>query len=155
MLEAKVGVSLPLVNQAPDGETGLYCRAKVYDASASTVLATVSLVHAVNGLYVGAYVPSAEGYQHVVAEFYEDAGFTTPAEEYGIAEEDILVRVKDVEDVRKLLNNRWVIERSTSQIVIYDDDGTTELFRFQLKDETGAASLGTLAEGSVHERTPL
>jgi hypothetical protein len=53
-------------------------------------------------------------------------------------------------DVLKIEKNRWKIDTSTNQLTVYDDNGTSALYVFNLKDNTGAASAT-----KVYERVPV
>lgn len=55
--------------------------------------------------------------------------------------------VDDVELMRKIESNRWII--TNNQFIIYDDDGTTPLLTFDLKDGDGLPT-----ESDPKERTP-
>ncbi len=50
----------------------------------------------------------------------------------------------------KIQKNRWL--RNGTQWIFYDDDGTTELFKFDLKDKNGAAAG---EEDVAFERVPV
>ena len=50
--------------------------------------------------------------------------------------------------IRKILTNRWKIVNN--QLIIYDDDGETELIVFDLKDKDGYPT-----ETNVFERVPV
>ena len=43
-----------------------------------------------------------------------------------------------VGNILKIEKNKWAIVRN--QMIFYDDDGTTELYKFDLKDARGAAT---------------
>lgn len=47
----------------------------------------------------------------------------------------------------KVQKNKWKLENN--QMIIYDDDGTTELYKFDLKNNRGSPSMK-----DVYERTP-
>jgi hypothetical protein len=52
-----------------------------------------------------------------------------------------------VSDYTKILGNRWRI--TSDQFIIYDDDGSTPLYTFDLKDEAGVATTD-----NPYERVP-
>jgi hypothetical protein len=56
----------------------------------------------------------------------------------------------DLLQVRKISEGRWKINTSTKQLVLYDDDDTTPLITFNLKD-----SAGTATATNIFERTPV
>ena len=56
----------------------------------------------------------------------------------------------DLEWIKKVESNRWKIDTSAKTFTIYDDDGTTALITFNLKDADGAA-----AYEDVYERVPI
>ena len=55
-----------------------------------------------------------------------------------------------VDQIKQINTGRWKIDRVTSVLTIYDTNGTTPLFQFDLKDDTGAANPDT-----VYERVPI
>jgi len=55
-----------------------------------------------------------------------------------------------VDQIKQINTGRWKIDRVTSVLTIYDTNGTTPLFQFNLKDDTGAANPDT-----VYERVPI
>ncbi len=55
---------------------------------------------------------------------------------------------KSIEDLLKFENNRWKIE--ANQLIIYDDDGTTAIRTFDLKDAAGNPT-----SDSPYERVPV
>jgi len=55
-----------------------------------------------------------------------------------------------VASLSKLLRNRWRIDAGTSKLYIYDDNGSTVLAEFDLKDAAGAASVA-----AIFEREPV
>lgn len=59
----------------------------------------------------------------------------------------------DILYLRKLVRNRWKIDEATNQLTIYDDDGTTPLKVFDLKDASGVPTTGPA--GGVRERAPV
>lgn len=68
------------------------------------------------------------------------------SEQISIAEK--VWTVTDGAKVRKITTNRWKIDGN--QLIIYDEDGTTVLMRFDLKDKEGIPS-----ETNVYERVPV
>ena len=78
MLRATTGEPVPLQVLLPDGQTGLFVRARIYSAT-GVALQTMSLAHKAEGLYMVSWTPSADGYYTVVYEVFADAGFTNPA----------------------------------------------------------------------------
>lgn len=55
-----------------------------------------------------------------------------------------------VDDIKQINTGRWKINRVTSVLTIYAADGTTPLYQFDLKDDTGSADPDT-----VYERVPI
>lgn len=53
-------------------------------------------------------------------------------------------------DILKVEKNRWKIDTGTNQLYVYDDNGTSVLYTFNLKDNTGAAS-----SSKIYERVPV
>lgn len=52
----------------------------------------------------------------------------------------------DVSKIAKITANNWTIQTSggdANRLVIYDDDGTTPLYKFDLKDSSGAPTVTT------------
>lgn len=56
----------------------------------------------------------------------------------------------NISDIIQINTGRWKIDRITSVLTIYDSNGTTPLYQFDLKDDTGAAN-----PDSVYERVPI
>jgi hypothetical protein len=184
VLTLKINQAFVLSVQAGDGVAGLFCRGKIFNASGGAVLDTVSLIHLENGLYLGSYTPTATGVQHVQYEFFTDAGFTLPAP-YDLAAEDLVVFTNDVDDLattltsmtatlatlatsaaltvvatvvafsRKILSNRQKVDESLKQQIVYDDDETTPILTFDLKDKFGTSTAGNMNPTDVHERVPV
>ena len=46
----------------------------------------------------------------------------------------------DTRLTRLMTSGRWQIDDTTNQMIFYEENGTTEIMRFDLKDRTGAAS---------------
>lgn len=55
----------------------------------------------------------------------------------------------NVTQIKKIEEGRWKIDTSLNQLIIYDDDDTTPLLTFDLKDANGSAT-----STSPYERTP-
>lgn len=56
----------------------------------------------------------------------------------------------NIELIQKATLNRWRIDPNTKTLIMYDDDGTTPLKTFYLKD-----ILGNLSISNYFERTPV
>lgn len=52
----------------------------------------------------------------------------------------------DIEIIRKALMNRMKVDEDTNQLIIYEDDGATELQRFNLFDLNGVPTSTTIFE---------
>ena len=46
----------------------------------------------------------------------------------------------DTRLTRLMTSGRWQINHSSNQMIFYEEDGTTEIMRFNLKDRNGSAS---------------
>lgn len=46
----------------------------------------------------------------------------------------------DTRLTRLMTSGRWKIDHNVKQMIFYEENGTTEIMRFDLKDRTGAAS---------------
>lgn len=78
MLLATPNRPVPLHAIAADGASGLYCSARIFDASGIQV-ALIPLAYASNGLYVGTYTPTHVGVYTVMYQLFKDAARTQPA----------------------------------------------------------------------------
>ena len=65
------------------------------------------------------------------------------------ADDDGFIDGRDVTNARKIYSNRQLIEVSTNTLKIFDDDGTTVLFEYNLFDANGNATAA-----SIFERVP-
>lgn len=83
VVTAVVGQELPIVLQLPDGETGMYPQAEVYDNDDNN-LTTLSLEHKANGFYAPASAYSMPDKVFVVVVYivYTDSGHTTESSVY-------------------------------------------------------------------------
>jgi hypothetical protein len=63
---------------------------------------------------------------------------------------DDLATGADMAIVKKILRNRWKIDRNNKQMIIYDNDKTTPILTFNLFDKDGNPS----ADGPYFERNP-
>jgi hypothetical protein len=50
---------------------------------------------------------------------------------------------QDSIDARKIIKNKAISSTSTNKLTIYDDDGSTELFEYDLQDDSGNPSATT------------
>jgi hypothetical protein len=88
-----LGAALPLSLQVPDGDTGLYPQAHVYDPTGAEVGSSpFDLTHAALGRYTSAaYTPTVEGIFTAVFIIYTDAGHTTESQGFGRVDEAFTV----------------------------------------------------------------
>ena len=78
MLLATPNRPVPLHAIASDGASGLYCTAKIFDAT-GTQVASIPLTYTSNGLYVGAYTPTQVGVYTVLYQLFKDSARTQSA----------------------------------------------------------------------------
>ena len=54
----------------------------------------------------------------------------------------------DQKMARYIHTGRWIIDEDTNQMIFYEDDNTTEIARYDLKDRDGNASITEIFERS-------
>jgi len=113
---------------------------------ASTALAQVGTSN--TWRYV--WTPGALDVGQYFAEFaLEDSDGATFVDVEGIVVQDFALQV-DVELIRKIEKGRWRIDQTTDKMYFYDEDGTTVLLEFDLKDINGLPS-----HINIFERDPV
>jgi hypothetical protein len=78
MLVAPLNEAVPLRLFASDGDTSLFGRIHIYNASGS-LIANLTLSHIAEGLYGANWTPTVEGIYASVGQLFLDAGFTVDA----------------------------------------------------------------------------
>lgn len=78
MLLATVNEAVTLSMLASDGRTDLYGQVRVYNSSGS-LIDTLNLAHAAEGVYSVQHTPTTEGYYNLVYQLYFDTGRTVDA----------------------------------------------------------------------------
>ena len=58
--------------------------------------------------------------------------------------------VVDIAVLKKIAINRWKVDEDNKQLIFYDDDNTTPLYTFDLKDKDGNS-----ATRNIFERVPV
>ena len=104
----------------------------IYDAAGS-----VSTARTATGVYelggnTGIYAVSVSIANDFQGSIFWDVDSTTAC-----AVEEIS---SDMRLTRLMTSGRWQIDSATNQMIFYEENGTTEIMRFNLKDRTGAAS---------------
>lgn len=64
-----------------------------------------------------------------------------PSPSYAVEEFDVATRVSFVKDVEE---GRWKILPESNEMVFYKPDNTTELMRFELRDDNNSPSISTV-----------
>lgn len=95
----------------------------IYQIGSSTGLYGVELN--LNNLFSGSIVWSIDGNSSVYAT------------------EEIKI---DQKMARYIHTGRWIIDESSKQMIFYEDDNTTEIVRYDLKDRDGNASIDEIFE---------
>ena len=95
----------------------------IYQLGLSTGLYGVELN--LNNLFSGSIVWSIDGNSSVYAT------------------EEIKI---DQKMARYIHTGRWIIDESSKQMIFYEDDNTTEIVRYDLKDRDGNASIDEIFE---------
>lgn len=95
----------------------------IYQLGSSTGLYGVELN--LNNLFSGSIVWSIDGNSSVYAT------------------EEIKI---DQKMARYIHTGRWIIDESSKQMIFYEDDNTTEIVRYDLKDRDGNASIDEIFE---------
>ena len=102
-IPATVGDSVTLVEVLPDGNTGVYPQAEVYDPGGTVPIAVVNLVHQVKGRYEGSWIPSSVGSYTALFIVYADAARTVESIMYTREAEQIFVTSSDIDDLASML----------------------------------------------------
>lgn len=102
-IPATVGDAVTLVEVLPDGNTGMYPQAEVYDPGGTVPLAVVNLDHQVKGRYEGNWIPSSVGSYTALFIVYADVARTVESILYTREAEQIFVTSSDVDDLASML----------------------------------------------------
>lgn len=145
MLLGTPSETLTLSMVTADGRTDLFGRVRVY-GSTGTLLDTIDLTHVAEGLYTGAYTPSAEGYYSLVYELFFDAGYTVSAgyEKHG--------ETLDVNGFRtNILRILGLVhENSCVDMQNYDQEQNLTFARVRVYDSTANASAAAAASPGAY-----
>lgn len=121
---------------AADGNTGLYCRAIIYD-STNAVVAQPTLTHVAGGMYTTTYSFASEGSYNVVYQFFTDAGFTSPSGyDKGMDAIDVSSFKANITRVLGLLHENTVIDQ-----YIYNGSGQATSMRVRAYNSKTNADL--------------
>lgn len=156
-IPATVGDATLLVEALPDGFTGAFPQAEIYEPGNATPVATIDLVHIAKGRYEGSWTPSSVGTYSALFIVYADAGHTVESIAYTREAEQIFVTQQGLDDlaadlVRLLGLN---LENSFIDLCEYDANQMLEKGRLRIFDtkanldnatEGGVGELGTIAE---------
>ena len=141
MIRATPNETLPLAALVTDNNSGLFCEARIYDGSGSFIT-NIDLTYQTDGLYVGSWIPSVEGYYTAVYSFFYDAAKTVAADdEYPKAAEQIEVTADKTNLLRilGLLHENAVLDQTT-----YNSEGNLLTGRLRVYDtKANATAAGT------------
>jgi hypothetical protein len=128
-------------------ETGLTPTITIRLISNNNVVVNAELMTEVGG---GFYKYDFVGYdENVEYAFIADAGITLSDYERYTTGTNELDTSKNVQTIRKVQTNAYKIDKTLNQMMVYDDDDTTPILTFDLKDDEGNSDSET-----VYERTP-
>ena len=78
--------------------------------------------------------------------FEADTTFDLPNTDFFRFTPEVYSQVTDLVMARKILSNRKKVGSTTNKLTVYDDDGTTALYTFDLKDSSGSADSDDIYE---------
>ena len=111
--------------------TGLTVTYIIYDSSTGSTITSGTLAEVGStGLYKGSYVFSTKGNYRVK---YSSTDYPDGYESIFVTDVNT-----NVDLIKKIESNRWKIDTSAYTFTIYDDDDTTELLVFDLKNAAGS-----------------
>ena len=88
---------------------------------------------------------------YVTAEFSGsilwDSGESSPT----FATEDYNGNDYKIDFTRNVTTGRWVIDNTTSEMIFYKEDNTTEIARYELFDENGSPSVSSVFDRTVKQ----
>lgn len=114
-------------------ETGLTPTLDAWTTDTTQVLTNVSMTEIGGGFYVYDFTSYEDSEDYV---FRADGGVSLPATERYVTMANEVGEVTDqAKKVRKVETNKMIIQNNV--LTIYDDDGVTELYKFDLKDVQG------------------
>ncbi len=125
--------------------TGLTPTLDVWKLDSTQVVTAQTMIEVAGGFYYYDYTGYDDDEDYVIRA---DGGNTLAnTDRYVYSSNDIGSIKTDSENLLKVQKNKWAI--LNNQMIIYEDDGTTALFTFDLKDKSGTSS-----EVEVFSRTP-
>jgi hypothetical protein len=114
----------------------------IKNSSDESTLASGTLAEVgVTGLYKATYTFAAKGNYKII---YSCAGYPDSVESIFVTDMNT-----DVTAIRKIETNRWKLDGTAYTFTVYDDDGSTPLYVWDLTDAGGSPSVN-----AVFERVP-
>jgi hypothetical protein len=136
MLLATINKQIPLSALAADGGTAYFGTARIYDGSGS-LITTLPLVHADDGLYIASYMPTIEGVFSIVYQLYTDIARTIPAPlDRGIESLDVSDERINIKRILGLVHENSVVDQQT-----YNGNGMLLTARIRNYDSKANADL--------------
>lgn len=126
-MEIKIGIPTNLTGAFGPSRTGRTVTVSILDSDGDVVVSgfTISSVLELGSGYYGVQITFSEDFVGYVQWDDADDGLTIF--------DTILVLPDNSEILRKIETNRWKI--SSNQLIVYDDDGTTPLYTWNLFDD--------------------
>lgn len=114
-------------------KTGLSPTINIWEDDGTQVVNTAAMTEIASGFYKYDYTNYDDTKDYIIIA---DGGATLPTHErYNYSSNETGSIKTDTEDLLKVQKNKWDI--NSNVLTIYDDDGITPLFQFDLKDKNG------------------
>jgi len=146
-LPAKVGVALPLVSILEDGNISQFPQAKVYAQGATTPIATIDLVHKVDGRYEADWTPASTGV--FLAHFitYSDGAHTVENITYSREGEQIVVFSTNIDDLATAIVRLLGLSHENAFIDLTEFDPNGQLLSARLRIFDSKANAAAATDG--------
>jgi len=150
-IPATVGSAVTLVEALPDGYTGSFPQAEIYEPGNPTPVATIDLTHIAKGRYEGSWTPTSVGTYSALFIVYADAAHTVESIAYTREAEQIFATQEGIDDLAAMLVRLLGLNLENSYIDNCTYDANQMMLTGRLRIFDTKANLDSATEGGVGE----
>ena len=128
-------------------KTGLSPIIDVWEDDGSVVVSSAAMTEVAGGFYVYDFTTYDDSKDYAIRA--DGGAVLNDAERYSVLTNDLGQVTVDTGDLLDVEKNRWKIDTSANELVVYESDGVTPKFSFDLKNQSWVPS-----SINIFERVP-
>ena len=128
-------------------KTGLSPTISIWEDDGSVIVSAAAMTEVDGGFYVYDFTTYDDSKDYVIRA--DGGAVLQDSERYTAGSNEIGQVTTDTGDLLDVQKNRWKIDSTTNELIIYETDGTTVKYSFDLKDKNGSPN-----SINIFERVP-